>query len=218
MFRTVQFLDDRVYEGSVPLLLLGEGVQTSVGVASGWKPASRAGVVTRSRGRVLYEIDQRPALDFYREIYGPEALPSPNYPLAVYDLDNPHAYTMRATWRANLEDGSIIYSGTIPPGSKVRLTHVLRDGVLEGTRASAMAAMEAFEGTPQLALFVSCAGRQLVLGTKARREYEVCASVIGESVPLAGFYAYGEIAPHAASKPARFHNQTAVTLLLGADR
>jgi hypothetical protein len=40
--------------------------------------------------------------------------------------------------------------------------------------------------------------------------------VLGETVPIGGFYCQGEIAPSATDDLTRFHNATMVSVLLGS--
>ncbi|MGI9524265.1 MAG: FIST C-terminal domain-containing protein, partial [Hyphomicrobiaceae bacterium] len=65
--------------------------------------------------------------------------------------------------------------------------------------------------------FFSCSGRKLLLGTQTGEEYKILRSELGLDIPVVGFYGYGEIGPgfEDAAK-CQFHNETFVTVLIGA--
>ena len=54
---------------------------------------------------------------------------------------------------------------------------------------------------------VSCVGRKLVLRQRIEEELEAVGEILGGAT-LAGFYSYGEIAPHRREARCELHNQT----------
>jgi hypothetical protein len=80
------------------------------------------------------------------------------------------------------------------------------DGLTDG---ASIAGEESAQELAGLAMAVSCVGRRLVLGARTEEELESVVDAIGNSVPLIGFYSYGEIAP-VGGDPAMcaLHNQT----------
>jgi hypothetical protein len=60
----------------------------------------------------------------------------------------------------------------------------------------------------------SCAIRKLMLGTRTGTELEIARKELGDSLPITGFYCFGEIAPM-RDGGVRFHNETMVAVLLG---
>ena len=85
LISTRQFCGREVSSDSVPVLLLSGPLVYSVGLSSGWEPVGEPGVVTRSEGTVVREIDGEPALEFYRRFLGKTAEPTPEFPLAILD-------------------------------------------------------------------------------------------------------------------------------------
>ncbi|HUF09686.1 MAG TPA: FIST C-terminal domain-containing protein [Rhodothermales bacterium] len=67
---------------------------------------------------------------------------------------------------------------------------------------------------PEAALLVSCAVRKMLLGARTGEEMSGFNSPQQPSLPVCGFYAYGEIGP-LADGATHFLNTTIVTLLLG---
>jgi serine phosphatase RsbU (regulator of sigma subunit) len=87
--------------------------------------------------------------------------------------------------------------------------------VIEGARVAAEQALGHLSGRPDAVLFFSCSARKHVLGSRTNREINAAQAVFGANVPMAGFYAYGEIANCGTTDPkCRFHNETATFLAL----
>ena len=78
--------------------------------------------------------------------------------------------------------------------------------------ASAIAAKDSIDilGSvkPQLTIMVSCVGRKIILDSRTNEEVEAAVNVIGNEVPIAGFYSYGGISPFSAGMQCELHNQT----------
>jgi hypothetical protein len=98
------------------------------------------------------------------------------------------------------------FAGDVPEGASAQLTRANVERLVNGASGAATASLA--PRAPQLALLVSCVGRKLVLKQRVEEEVEAVADVLGEGVPLAGFYSYGELAPHVTGGPCRLHNQT----------
>jgi hypothetical protein len=190
----------------------------SVAVASGWKPMGEPGLVTRSEGSLVHEIDGRPAIDFYRQHLGAQATPGPENPLAVLD-DLGAVACLRASADPQVrENGAINYLGDVRNGAMVQITIADRAAILEGCRESISKAFADYPHgkTPAVALLFSCAARKVLLGTRTGEEFGIVESVIGSEIPVCGFYGYGEIGPLDTKDPeSKYHNETFVSLILG---
>ncbi len=215
---THQFFGRGRYSDSVPILLFSGPLVCSIAVASGWKPMGEPGLVTRSDGTLVHEIDGRPAMDFYRRRLGEQSVPGPENPLAILD-DEGRVECLRATAEPHVRDsGAINYLGDVREGAMVQITIADRSGILEGCKESVH---KAFAGYPHgkhpaAALFFSCAARKLLLGTQTGEEIRIVTSIIGAEVPVCGFYGYGEIGPVRSNDgKSKFHNETFVSVILG---
>jgi hypothetical protein len=218
MVATRQFCGREACSDSVPVLLLSGPLMYSVAVETGWEPVGEPGLVTRSEGTILHEIDGRPALEFYRRFLGETAKPMPENALAMLD-ENGKVECLRSTSGTFVaETGAINFLAEIPEGKMVRITVADRGNILDGCRASIKKAFAGYPHgkKPEAALFFSCASRRDLLGTRAGEEFGIIGPVIGNEVPVCGFYGYGEIGPRDRSDEAsRFHNATFVSLIIG---
>ncbi len=214
--RCVQFCGREVVTGGVPVLLLAGDFKLGCGVACGWTPVGSPALVTAVRGNTLDRIDDRSAIDFYQQMLGQHVLPSGEYPLAVFVEGGD--YYLRAPVGYDLEHGSIIFAGSIPPGARVQITAATRDGIVEATGRSIAQAVATYPGSrPAGAFVISCAARKQLLGTRTAEEQALLRTAGPAGLPFAGFYAYGELSPQRAGEPTRFHNETFVTVVLGAE-
>ena len=213
--KTYQFYKDQVLSDSAPFLIFTEPLLFSFGVESGWKPVGNKGKVTKVDKNILFQIDGKPATEFYQHYLKIELSEIvPEYPLAVYVGDS-EEYYLRNPVFFNKDNGSISFMGDIPLNSIVQITHVERDGIINATESSVLKARENYNGlNPLLAICFSCAGRKLILGTRVNEEYQIMKDE-SSNMQISGFYAYGEIAPLEPDTPSRFHNETFISLIIG---
>jgi hypothetical protein len=214
---TKQFFQSEVTSGAVPILLFAGNLQYSHGVASGWKTLGQKSIITKAEDCIVYEIDGKKALDFYKECLGTAnaAAEYINYPLAIAEGDATD-FCLRSPFSHNEENGSMIFTSTIPEGATVWMANAAREDILNATTTSLENALSSYTGaSPSAAIVISCAARRIVLGTQTREEYEIFKTKLPTKLACLGFYSYGEIAPSQCNQPTKFHNQTFATLLIG---
>lgn len=216
--RTLQFCGREVVSDSVPILLLSGPVVYSFGVASGWRPIGDPGIITRSQGNVVYEIDGVPAIEFYRRFLGKEFKLSAEIPLIVLNEAGEPEYLRPSSGEIDSDTGAITYLSDVPQGVRAQVSVTDRTAILEGCEESVQKALRGYpEGKkPEAAVIVSCSSRKLLLGTKTPEEFRILNERLGSELPLAGFYSFGEIGPQTSGtmRP-MMHHQTFTMLLLG---
>ncbi len=213
---TYQFFGAEVLQDTLPVLLIGGPARFSWGVASGWRPLGEQQEVTETAGNVVARIGERTALEYYQHYLGDHVLPSGESPLAVIEPNSGRHY-LRAPLAYDQERGTITFAGDVPLGASVQLTSASRDEIIAASRESIDEAKRDYPGDePSIAIVFSCAARKQLLGTRTREEERTLKRALDESLPLFGFYAYGEFAPLGRGNAAQFHNETIVTLLLGS--
>jgi hypothetical protein len=212
--QTYQFYQREVFSDTVPILLFSGKLLVACGVHSGWNPIGKKSRVTKVKQNILYEVDGKPALDFYQYYLG-DLFPSLEYPLAVFEEDSQKFY-LRAPSGWDPEQGTISFLADIPENAIIQITETTRDGILNSSEISMQNALERYPGKePSAALFFSCAARRQILGTKAKEEYQMVKNKLIHHLPSCGFYSNGEIAPLKECGVTLFHNETFVTVLLG---
>jgi hypothetical protein len=207
---TYQFFGREVLSDALPVLLFSGPLKVSYAVDNGWNPIGARHTVTESRGNLVLSIDDKPASDLYTHYFEEHSV---HYPLAVF-LDGSDDFYLATP--AGFDGGTIICQNTVPEGATVQLAEASRDDIIGGAAASVRQALAAFGDTPPAAgLLFSCAGRRASLGTRTNEEYQNLASLVERSLPLSGFYTYGELCPMPGDVTTQSHNCGFVTVLLG---
>ena len=210
--KTLVCCDGPPQEGQIAAIgFYGSRLKTGWGSAAGWVPFGPKRVITRSQGNLLYEMDGLPAIDLYRSILNEESRELSaarfHFPLEIYLEDNGPGL-VRTIVGINESDGSLAFAGDVPEGCRARLMKVNSHQIAEGAAGAARTAVIPNNGTPDLALLVSCVGRKIVLKQKTFQELEAVRNILGISTPLAGFYSYGELAPFGNGQECFLHNET----------
>jgi len=190
----------------------GERLRVGHGCMGGWGAFGPERLVTRASGRVLYELDGQPALALYKKYLGEHAsgLPATGllFPLMLRTRDGAQGLG-RSVLGIDEAEQSVLFAGDMPEGAYARFMVANRDRLLDGAVEAARSAREGLGGAEaDLALLVSCAGRKLVLDQGVEDEVESVREVMGGRPALAGFYAYGELAPLGADARIELQNQT----------
>ncbi len=215
---TRQFYKNEALTDCAPVLVFGGPLLFSNSCDSGYEPIGREGVITAAEGNIVKQIDMKPASEFYKrylgESVGDQAEYS-DYPLMVRENDEAE-HCIRSAVSLNSSDGSLVFLSEMRAGAKIRISEASRDMLIEGTRKSVLRAFESYPGEkPTAALLFSCACRKRLLGTRTKEELEIVKSVVSDSLPICGFYTYGEIAPARVGGRALFNNDSFVTVLIG---
>jgi hypothetical protein len=193
----------------------GDAIRLTHGRASGFDAFGPRRRITRSTGNVLHELDGRPPFELYQRYLGKELSHGISeegviYPLLISPPEYPDRTLVRAPLSSDDDAGSMTFAGHMPEGWIARLMRGNTDRLILGAADAARQAR-----VPQLplsqaslALIVSCAGRQQMMGQRTEEELEVAGAELGGATKRIGFYSYGEIAPMAHSGISEVHNET----------
>lgn len=198
-------------------LLFSGSLDLSLGIDSGWESIGEAGTITKSEGNVVYEINNKPTLEFYKSILGEKTMPTLELPISIYDEQGKFRFLRTTFENYDIKTGSVTYLGNVPVNHKVRITVVNRESILKGAEKAIITALEQFPetATPNLILCFSCSARRVLLGTRTNEENQIIMGKISNDVKVSGFYTYGEICPNILKLENEFHNETFVALILG---
>ncbi|MDG9672040.1 FIST C-terminal domain-containing protein [Hahella sp. CR1] len=195
---TKVWLNDQYRGGLVALICFyGPNLKVGKGNFGGWKPFGPNRKVTRSQKNVLYELDNKPALEIYKTYLGEYANELPGSALRFpIGLKHPVAteLVVRTILSINEEDQSMVFAGNVPEGASCQIMHANYENLISGAGYATEKAISDIKGaTSQLAILVSCVGRRMVLGVRTEEELEEVKEMISEGCHMAGFYSYGEI-------------------------
>ncbi|MEW6459384.1 MAG: FIST N-terminal domain-containing protein [Bacillota bacterium] len=171
------------------------GCSFGVGLGHGWKETGAPLIITRARGRVLYELDGHPALDVYsRRVEGLDrrnfAVSGAAHPLGLVDAAG--RFIIRDPVRV-LPGGAVQMATDVPPRAVAFLMAAGKDDMLEASRGAASGAARTVRA-PRFALVFDCVSRFLFLGEGAG-EVAVIRYALG-AIPFVGFLSFGEVAAY----------------------
>lgn len=189
----------------------GDSIQVGHGSLGGWDEFGPERIITKSEKNVLFELDNKNALELYKQYLGAYAEELPGsallFPLSLtsdeYDSKN-----VRTILSIDEKEQSMTFAGNLPIGSKVRLMKANFDKIISASGMAAEQAASLNLKNPDLALLISCVGRKLILNERVEEEIEIAKNIFGENTAVAGFYSYGEISPLVKSQKCELQNQT----------
>jgi len=216
--KTLASFNENPKEGEVIAIgFYGTNLEISCANYGGWTSFGPERTITKSADNVLYELDDKPALDLYKKYLGDKADQLPQaallYPLNLR-IDGSNETLVRTILNIDEVNNTMILAGDVPEGATVQLMMSSVDDIAEGASKAAMYAMRNRTNKPELSLLVSCVGRKLVMDQRTEDEIEEVIEVVGEQAVTAGFYSYGELAPFAGQNDCKLHNQTMTLTLI----
>jgi len=223
---TFQYINDKVLKSSVVGAGISGDIPIGVGVRHGWSPIGIPMKATKSNGAVLEELDGKPALSIYEDYFGKKAEEIKREPLARMAITYPLGMSVEGNSELLIRDpitvdekGAITCAAEIPMGSEIRLMIGSKEDAISAAKDAATQAKEQLKGKEvKAAIIFDCIARKKLFGRDAFDEIKAIKSVLGENVPILGFYTYGEIAPlggDISNCNSSFHNETSVILAFG---
>lgn len=193
-----QFADE-LSEGGISGVIFDEQVPIITGLSQGCSPVGPTHTLTESDSNIAITIDNRPALDVMKEDIGEILARDLNriggyifagFPVADSDTGD---YLVRNLMGIDPESGALAIGEYLQDGRSIMFCK--RDGLTAVEDLQRMVnklkqrAGEHIKG----ALYFTCLGRGQHMFGEPHRELELISEILGD-IPLAGFYANGEIA------------------------
>lgn len=194
----------------------GSGIKIGYGSLGGWDSFGISRTITKAKGNVLYELNDKPALALYKEYLGNLAkdLPASGllFPLSLKvkaDMGG-EVEVVRTILAVDEKAQSMTFAGDMPEGTVARFMKANFDRLVDGASGAASMSIESLgKGKAELAILISCIGRKLVLKERIEDEIEAVQEKIGSQAAIVGFYSYGEISPTTPTeRQCQLHNQT----------
>lgn len=192
------------------LILDNDRVEVQGLATSGWEPLGAPMTITRVKENVIYEINNKPALDFFINFFGayeqisPERIStlSAQYPFQVKRNGN---WVLRSPISANEEDRSLIMLGALYEGDQFRFSISPGPVLVEQVIDEFGGFKDNNEVDADALILFSCTGRKAALGPFL--EDEISGIYEHWKRPMIGFLTYGEIG-NISNGSCEFHNET----------
>jgi len=199
----------------------GEHIHIESSSKGGWDSIGLHRVITKSKNNILYELDNKPALEIYKRYLGDKAdeLPASGllFPLELKQEHDSIESKIRTILAVNEEDNSITFAGDLPEGNSVTFMKANFNRLINGAgEAAEELHLNEYKGENILSIAISCVGRRLVLKSKTEEELDAVLDTLPSQTKQVGFYSYGEISPLASGK-CDLHNQTMTLTLIWED-
>lgn len=218
---TYVFTNGKSKDVALVALIIDEDKVDVKGIATcGWQAIGTTKTVTKSDGNIVYTIDDKPALDTLMNFLGVEIKEDGNkeivtflsswyYPLQVEreDVDP----VIRTAMFANQKDRSLICSGRVPQGAKIKFAMPPDFDSIDMVVAECRGVQENVQPQADALIMFSCVSRYLSFGVVIKEELEQVQKIW--NAPMAGFFSYGE---YGRSKTGKYdyHNNTCCLVAL----
>ncbi|WP_179345521.1 FIST signal transduction protein [Winogradskyella ursingii] len=198
--KPIVFTNNKSKDNAIVALIIDKDKIDVRGIAScGWEAIGTTKTVTKSEGNIVYTIDDKPALDTLMKYLGVEVkldetqeivafLNSWYYPL---QLERENGDTViRATRFANQKERSLICTGSVAQGSKIKFSLPPDFDAIETVVSECKSIKDNPEQQADALIMFSCVSRHLSFGALMQEEIEQVQNIW--NAPMVGFFTYGE--------------------------
>ena len=197
---TFVFSNGKSKDCALVALIIDEDKIAVEGIATcGWQAIGTSKTVTKSDDNIVYTIDDKPALDTLMNFLGVDIkqegdkdivtfLSSWYYPLQV-ERENADP-VIRTAMFANRENRSLICSGKVPQGSKIKFAMPPDFDSIDKVVADCRYLKDNVQQQADALIMFSCVSRYLSFDMVIKEEIEQVQNIW--DAPMVGFFSYGE--------------------------
>ncbi len=205
-----QFANDTVYSNGVALAAIFTDYKIGWAYEAGYSRTENKGKITKAEGRVIYEIDGKPAAEVYNEWTGgivSEKLKTGGtvlaettfWPLAKVIRKAGEVYYLSIhPLSVNLPEKSLTVSANVAEGDEILLMRGDWEMLLnraQSTPTKAMASQGFLPGKPLFGIYTYCAGTMLAIPETERPKMPLLINNVLGGVPFIGTFTFGEQGP-----------------------
>ncbi len=225
------FFNDKVYQNAVISIVFSSDLEIGYGTETGAELVAPVGVVTKTQGWEIEQINQKPALDVFLEVMEKyagvkrepffvdslNAIVRKGYYLGLSE-PNVNFYWPLAIMGASESEKKLFVLDPVKTGMGLSVVKITKESAQKATQTAVKMMQEsAGEKFFHFVMFFSCGARGWILGTQYAKEIEVIKNTLGQrDVPVFGLCSAGETAFFKTGF-ARGSNVT-ITMLGASDR
>lgn len=209
--RPALIADREVAADAVVAVALCSPEPIAVGVSHGCRPTAEPAIATRTEGRVVLELNGRPAEDVYLEgfDYGDVVLDDAAFEAfaVLHPLGQPE---LRGQLRlrhvhGRAPGGGLACATAIPVNAAVWFTEQTTKTIVESAERAVDETLEQLATPPRAGLVFDCAARRKALADGVEEETRALRAAFGDGAPIAGLYTRGEVGRVRGAKGDRNH-------------
>ena len=214
--KTYQFANG-VHTNTGVVATLSSALKLGTSMGHPYYPTKKGAIVTKSEGRVVYELNNRPAVEVMKELLNVNELTNEvmsKNPMGIKSADICGEYIIRSAMSAN-DDGSITFYAEILEGSYLTIMDTNEDYAIESFKKTIRKAIKN-AGEPKkigAIIIFNCILRHLVKERLGINDCEIIKEMLGD-VPVIAFNTYGEQGNTTGGSIGHY-NQTSTVLVIG---
>lgn len=214
--KTYQFADG-VYSNTGVVATLSSALKVGVGYGHPYFPTKKGAAITKSEGRTVYELDNRPAVDVMKELLEVDELTPELFaqkPMGVKSPDIFGEYTIKSVMCAN-DDGSITFYAEASEGNYLVVMDTNKDYAIESFKNALKNAIINAGAPKKIGAIIvfNCILRHLLKERLDINDIDIIKDIVGD-VPVIGFNTYGEQGNTLGCSIGHY-NQTSTILVIG---
>lgn len=190
--------DKKDFDGMHTIVLDNDKIELNSFAISGWEPIGTEHTITKSKNNIIYEINDEPALDFFKKFFGFYSDPlaqneedvstvNSQYPLQIMREEG---NVLRAPLNSDEGNNSLIMAGPINQGERFKFSIAPGFEVIDQTIDSFKKFKDQVDKPDALLLF-SCKARHWAFGPMIEDEVKALNELW--NIPYHGFFSFGEI-------------------------
>jgi hypothetical protein len=214
--KTYQFANG-VYSDAGVIATISSGLKIGTAMEHPYIPTNKGALITKSKGRKIYELNNRPAADVLKELLDVDELAGKTFaqnPFGIKSVDIFGEYIIKSCLRA-YDDKSLLIPSEVLEGSYLTLMETNKDIAIESFKQTLKNAIDDAGNPKKIGAIIifKCILRHLLNEKFGINTLDIIKEVVGD-VPVIGFNTYGEQGATLGGAIGHY-NQTSGILVIG---
>ncbi len=190
------FYNNSILENALAYVAVyNDNLKTEIFSLHGYNPIGPTFVITKVNKNKICHINNKPALDFYLDFYGPLLKKKKDilkYPIGILNRNNNIDF-LRAFVDYDEKEKSLITRGRVFENMKFKLLISSPDEMINDIKNKLRNFVESLKLRPDICFIVECNGRRSFLNENLIRENRIITKILKDVEAIIGFFSSGEI-------------------------
>jgi len=195
-FERTYLIGNGVYTDAVVLTMINTFLKVGTAIGHPYYPTKKGALVTRAKGRIVYELDNKPAGKVLKDLLKTDRLDHEifaKYTTGIKSIDIFGEYMIKSPMMT-LPDGSVKFYAEIPEGSFLTIMETDEEYLIKSFKETIFNAIKDAGSPKKIGLIVifNCVLRYVLKCHYGVNDIYFIKNLLGEDVPVIGFNTYGE--------------------------